>query len=654
MEKNLLNWLFLKGKIDGDWILEYVKNLSENGLHISLKSLYLYCKFQINFIEEEKFVNSYLIKELEQINSLKDNHEFIYSIHDNFIKNKIKELEKCFNNKKEIENFTKQLLICLDIIRNNKKLLIKNNENFNYFNLKNNEQSGETFLNNIWRNGLIKEKIIYYLSIFKNNRFKKKFTSIKELEQYKFKDFLDYVELSLPNNSNNNNNQDSEFINEYLENQLPLSIRKLQINSNFYSVGYYYQGQPYTRYIKPLSISPSVTYLDFTCHDEINSQINMKYVDFNLPILENYFFLKNNKDQQQEQQQQVTFKKLHFNTNFDSKINIGVIPEGVETIDYTTSCNPRDGLLKSEQFPKSLKTLNFKRLNYEPLKKDDLYCKNQTLPTTITNLYYDTNTILDVNFFPQSITILKLGNTNLSYGGSMDILKAGVLPSNLIELDLGGYFNEIEENVLPSTLKSLTLCDGYIKTIKPRCLPSSLEYLSFHGDDSVVPKVNDGMQYLTLKSVFKKNQPCLIKGSLPIGLKTLKLSSRQSFLDILIPDVITKSHCSLTKLSIIQHKIYDYQDQLELSEEGTTLKINNWKNLKFKLPPNVKIIKYFSNRYFQFLDNSLPLTHFKTHSKTEFLYNSDPNYSISLKMCKDHVLSHTSYKNKLIQNNKIK
>ncbi|KAN0008624.1 hypothetical protein ACTFIU_009349 [Dictyostelium citrinum] len=639
MERNLLNWLFLKGKIDGDWILEYVKNLSENGLHISLKSLYLYCKFQINFIEEEKFVNSYLIKELEQINSLKDNYEFVYSRHDNFIKNKIKELETC-STKEEIEKNTKQLLICLDIIRNNKKLLIKN-ENYN-FNLKSSEDSGETFLYDIWRNGLIKEKIIYYLSIFKNNRYKKKFQSIKELEQYKYKDFLDHIELSIP--ITNSKNEDSETINKYLENQLPISIRKLQINSNYFSRGYYYQGQPYTRYIKPLSIPSSVTHIDFSCHDEVNPQIHMKYIDFNLPILKNDFLMKNMENQE-------VYKKLHFSL-YESKINVGVIPEGVESIDYTTISNPRDGLLNSNQFPRSLKTLKFKRINYEPLKKEDLNCKNQTLPTTITKLYYDTNIVLEPKFFPQSITILKLGNTNLTY--SNEILKAGVLPSQLIELDLGGYFNEIQENVLPSTLKSLTLCDGYIKTIKPGCLPNSLEYLSFHGDDSVVPKINDPMQYMTLKSVFKKNQPCLIKGSLPIGLKTLKLSSRQSFLDILIPDVITKSHNSLYKISIVQHKIYDYQDQIELTEEETTLKINSWKNLKFKLPPNVKIIKYFSNRYFQFLDDSLPLTHFKTHSKTEFLYNSDPNYSKSLKMCKDHVLSHTGYKKKLIQNNKIK
>ncbi|KAN0030246.1 hypothetical protein ACTA71_010007 [Dictyostelium dimigraforme] len=642
MERNLLNWLFLKGKVDGDWILEYVKKLSENGLHISLKSLYLYCKFQINFNEDEKIVNSYLIKELEQINSLKDNFQFVYSRHDNFMKNKIKELES-FRTKEEIERFSKQLLIILDIIRNNKKLLIKN-EDYNN-NLKFNNDSGETFLYNIWRNGLIREKVIYYLSIFKNNRFKKKFTSIKELDQYKFKDFLNDIELSLPNSNyeEEDSEEDSELINEYLENQLPCSIKILKINSNFYSRGNYYQGQPYTRYIKPLSIPPSVTHLDFSCHDDITPQIDVKYIDFNLPILKNDFFIKNKEND-------MVYKRLEFSI-FESKINVGVIPEGVESIKYTTTCNPTNGLLNSNQFPKSLRTLHFKRINYESIKKEELNCI-QSLPTTITNLYYDTNIILEPKFFPQSITILKLGNTQFTY--SNEILKVGVLPSQLIELDLGGYYNEIEENVLPSTLKSLTLCDGYIKTIKPGVLPNSLEYLSFHGDNSIIPKINNGMQYLTLKSVFKRNQPCLIKGSLPIGLKTLKLSSRQSFLDILIPDVITKSHCSLYKLSIIQHKIYDYQDQIELTEEETTLKIKNWKTLKFKLPPDVKIVKYFSNRYFQFLDDSLPLTQFKTHSKTEFLYNSDPDHSMSLKMCKDYVLSHTSYNKKLIQNNKIK
>ncbi|KAK5575499.1 hypothetical protein RB653_006632 [Dictyostelium firmibasis] len=635
MEKNLLNWLFLKGNSNNDWILEHIKKLSENGLHISLKSLYLYCKFQINFNEEEKLVNSYLIKELEQIKSLKDNSEFVYSRHDNFMKKKINELETC-STKEAIDKFTKNLLISLDIIRNNKKLLIKN-ENFN-LNSKFNNESGEIFLNSIWRNSIIKEKVIYFLSVFKNNRFKKKFTSIKELNQYRFKDFLDHVELSL--STTNNNNEDSETINEYLENQLPCSIRKLQINSNYYYRGYYYQGQPYKRYIKPLSIPPSVIHLDFSCHDEVNCQIDLKYIDFNLPILNNDFFKKN---------EHQVYKKLYF-SSFESKIDIGIIPEGVEFIDYTTSSNPIDGLLNSNQFPKSLKTLNFKRMNnWDIIKKEDLNCI-QSLPITISNLYYDTNSILEPKFFPESITILKLGNTSFTY--SNETIKVGVLPSRLIELDLGSYFNEIEENVLPSTLKSLTLCDGYIKTIKPGCLPNSLEYLSFHGDDTVVPKINNGMQYLTIKSVFKKNQPCLIKGSLPIGLKTLKLSSRQSFLDILVPEVITKSHTSLNKISIIQHKIYDYQDQIELTEDEINLKINNWKNLKFKLPSSVKIVKYFSNRFFQFLDNSLPLTHFKTHSKTEFFYNSDPATALSLKMCKEHVLSynnHTGYKNKKIK-----
>ncbi|KAM9960214.1 hypothetical protein ACTFIW_009340 [Dictyostelium discoideum] len=535
MEINLLNWLLLKGK--EDWILEYVNCLSGNNLHITFKSLYFHCISEIDIISmDDKKYRNLLLKEIEPIylKYNKNSQEFIYGCENSLIKNKIKEI----NQTKENQNlFIKPLITCLEIIKNNKRLLIKK-ENIN---LIFNQQSGDLFLDQIWRSD-IKNEIINYLSIFKYHRFKMTFTSIKQIQKYKFKDYLDHVELSL---SNSSSNIDGEYINDYLEYQLPNSIRKLQINCNFIDNNNILQTNDYIEYIRPSSIPPSVTYLDFgsgSC------------------------------------------------TNYD---------------DYQII------------------------LNNKP-----------TLPTTITYLNYDTNFLIQSNFLQESITILKLTNTQFTY--SNEKIKVGVLPSQLIELDLGGYYNEIEENVLPPTLKSLTLCQSYNKTIKLGCLPSSLEYLSFHGDSNTIIKDHSDTKnsWWSFWSYFTNQlkesppqQPVLIVGSLPINLKTLKLTSHQSFLDILISEVVSISHKSLTKLSIIQEsKMYDYKTKKELSDNDTIIKFNNWKHLNFKLPPSVKIIKLNTNRYFQFLENdSLPFTHFKTNSTWAIKTLPNTLKSISLK-----------------------
>ncbi|KAM9940675.1 hypothetical protein ACTFIT_007185 [Dictyostelium discoideum] len=538
MEINLLNWLLLKGK--EDWILEYVKSLSDNNLHITLKSLYFHCISEIDLISFDKKYRNLLLKDIEPIylKYNKNSQEFIYGCENCLIKNKIKEI----NQIKENQNlFIKPLITCLEIIKNNKRLLIKK-ENIN---LIFNQQSGELFLNQIWRSDSIKNEIINYLSIFKYHRFKMTFTSIKQIQKYKFKDYLDHVELSL---SNSSSNIDGESINDYLEFQLPNSIRKLQINCNYIDNNNILQTNDYIEYIRPSSIPPSVTYLDFSS-SSIGSCTN--YHD-------NQIILNN----------------------------------------------------------------------------------KQTLPTTTTHLNYDTNFINQRNFFQESITILKLGNTQFTY--SNEKIKIGVLPSQLIELDLGGYYNEIEENVLPPTLKSLTLCQSYNKTIKLGCLPSSLEYLSFHGDSNAIIKDHSDTKkgWWSFWSYFSNQlkesphpQPVLIVGSLPISLKTLKLSSHQSFLDILISEVVSISHKSLTKLSIIQEsKMFDYKTKKELSDSDAILKFNNWKHLNFKLPPSVKIIKLNTNRYFQFLENdSLPFTHFKTNSTWAIKTLPNTLKSISLK-----------------------
>ncbi|KAN0030250.1 hypothetical protein ACTA71_010011 [Dictyostelium dimigraforme] len=567
MERKLLNWILLKE----DWIIEYIKNLSDKNLHITLKSLYYHCKFNSN--NNDEIYRNYILKEMEPIFLNNKNSEFVYGEYD-LIRNKIKEIYK---NKETQENFNliaKPLFTCLDIIRNNKRLLIKK-ENIN---LKFNEFSGQFFLKKIWRNNVIRKEIIYYLSIFKFHRFKMTFTSIQQFQKYKFKDYLDHIELSF---SNSNSNIDGELINNFLENDLPSSVRKLQINSNDNNY------QPYTEYIKPLSMPPSITYLNFNSINYDSFQTNFQFIDFDLPILKN-------------DNLNGTIKKIII-TNHDQKINNEL---NFKTDPYDTSPN-KFGLNKSD---------------------------NQTIPTTITYFNYDLNFIIERNFFPESITILKLGQTQFTY--SKEKIKVGVLPSKLIELDLGGYNNEIEEDVLPSTLKSLKLCKTYNKTIKMGCLPSSLEYLSFHGDEGIKPphekSVRSFWSFFSKSQVEPIPQPVLIVGSLPIGLKTLKLSSYQSFLDILISEVLSISHKSLIKLSIIQNKIYDYQNQKELSDRDAILKFNNWKDLNFKIPPSVKVIKFNTNRYFQFLEDSLPFTHFKTNSTWQIKTLPNTLKSISL------------------------
>ncbi|KAN0038195.1 hypothetical protein ACTA71_000367 [Dictyostelium dimigraforme] len=608
MERSLVDWLLLKGEKEDNWVLEFLKNLSDNGLHITLESLINFLKLNIKDGGNENSI-FLLLKELDSIHS-KESHktEFIYS----------RSHTSLHCNQRQTN---KPLITCFDIIRNNKKLLIKKENNFN---LIYSEESGELFIKKVWRNNYLKNEIIFYLSIYRTHRFKNKvFSSIEEFQKYRFRNFLNEVQFSF------NGIYNESVVNHFLEFQLPSSIRKIRINSNQY-IPYGVSKLtckefPYTGFIKPFSISSSITHIDFDCSTNMDFQVDTKFIEYNHPILKSDLFFKNNNDDNKE-----VYKNIIF-YSYISTINDGAIPEGVESISFDIKSDLESNLLN--QFPKSLKTLYLSRSVYSdkvPLK----------LPTSITTLVYDINCIIEPHFLPNSITDLSLFEMEEFY--FQDKLKVGILPPNLVKLNLGGYCNEIDPNILPQTLKQLTLCQRYNKTIKPECLPNLLESLSFHGNIGPPPSQQQNNIKTKISNLFKKHperkQPVLIEGSLPIGLKYLKLSTYQSFLDILVPNVITESHRSLLKISIFQDQIYDINGNKQLSNDEITLKVNDWKKLKFQLPTNIKIIKLYSTNYQlpsllfkeeeeedEEEEDSLPFTHFKSSSSIILQIKKFPN-----------------------------
>ncbi|KAN0055738.1 hypothetical protein ACTA71_011624 [Dictyostelium dimigraforme] len=512
---------------------------------------------------------------------------------------------------------------------NNKRLLIKKDIFENNNNGCNN--NGDLFLK-IWRNVIIRKEILKYMGLFKIHRFKMIFSSVTEIDQYPFKEFLCNVQLGIPKRTFQIPylHQTME-INDFLEFKLPSSVSVLTIidYNREYSNGF-------CRYIRPSSIPSSVKVLNFIKQDDYIK--SSKFCNL-APTIDSGDIINLNNNNNNNNN---NFGNNYFisddnnNIYLENEISAYVIsngeqliPFGVQYLNYQFNLEERSNFVQFNNLPNTVKILEIKRKIPSKFKNEDPIC---FLPNSIKKLSFDLITMLKPNFLPQSITELYLGNAdnvytsfkyNSNHGNDDDdndggchsngLIEKGILPQQLRKLNLGGYSNEIRIDVLPPTLTSLTLCTTYNKTIKPGCLPESLQYLSFQGD-TIINRKNydiDGFPHkkqspsysssssssslFSISSFFLKvsdlvnglnQQQCFIEGSIPIGLKILKLSNYQPYEDILVKDILTPSHNSLTSISIV-----DFNSNYFESVENLKHKIQQrLKKLKksFFIPSSVK------------------------------------------------------------------
>ncbi|KAM9986459.1 hypothetical protein ACTFIY_010891 [Dictyostelium cf. discoideum] len=594
MEENLISWILKEDIFIRERIIKSIKKISDRGIHITIDSLskFLYKKTktiflngkEIDFKETLKLEieNNELLNQLQPLFEMYENINivccnFVYNRTHLIFKKHIKQVNNRLdskniaigeNNQKEILDSIFNILdSCFHIIDNNKKLLIKNDFNI----LKNNKGGGGNLFLKIWKNIVIRNEILKYIKLFKIHQFKMIFSSISKLDAYPFKEYLYNVQLEIGEKNNDVFNYllETMEINDYLENNLPDSVSVLNIIdlSKEFSNGY-------CRYIRPSSIPCSVKVLNFIKQaDYLKSTKFCKLIQ--TKNNNSYFISGDNINNNNNNVFLENEKSAYVISNSEQ-----VIPDGVDYVNYEFNLEERSYIfLTFNNLPNTVKTLEIKRKLSSKLSlqlNEDSIC---LLPNTIKKLSFDLVSILRPKFLPLSITELYLGNAQNVYTNSNDndneyLIEKGILPPQLRKLNLGGYSNEIKKGILPPTLTSLTLCTTYKKPIKPGCLPQSLQYLSFRGD--VISAIdqqkncsmygefsNKELSFSSISSLFstvnnlvlnynsKQQKEFLIGGSIPIGLKTLKLSNHQPYQDILVKGILTPLHSSLTSISII-------------------------------------------------------------------------------------------------------
>ncbi|EAL73634.1 hypothetical protein DDB_G0268362 [Dictyostelium discoideum AX4] len=596
MEKILFSWIISKNDIE---TTNSLKIISDNGLFITIESLEKFFQpflsplnlFENDTQKEKKLkyglktieiMNLYeMLKNLITTNRGKkpNKNYFVYSFRDPMFNELLNDYNTPSSNVTSLPIF----IICLDILRNNKNQLIKpklensktiiiapptqiiskNDNNYN----NNNEIDNSIPFFKIWRNSVLRGEIISEIKILNNHLGKFTFYSINEMEKYKYKNYLNHVVLDFKKVMDKNLfRYEGDMFNNYFENCLPPCIKSLEINGGF------------NFFIKPCSFPTSLTYLQFET-DRNNNKIGEKNVILNYPVNNQYF--KNFKN----------LKIVKFGEDFHSSINENSIPEGIKNVEFKNDFSDFL-LLNSNIFPKTLKSLTIgsSNINKSNTNNYDTHGKESSLylPKTITSLNYYGNSILPNLFLNESLTRL-----NIKWPKN-HLIKKENFPQRLKYLTLEvGKDKDIKKNSFPTSIIKLKLCN-YNKIIEPDVLPKNLEYLSFKDTIS------------NNRILLKKYQPTLIKGSLPITLKTLKLGEHHLYMDVLIKGVLTPSHTNLTILSVVIRNPIDYK----LSSLSNILKVENdimersikWRKNKF-IPESLKLIICKTNLQYPLLFN---------------------------------------------------
>ncbi|KAN0034516.1 hypothetical protein ACTFIV_001036 [Dictyostelium citrinum] len=639
--KYLLNIPSNKKNDNTTSLLECILILSLRGLFISIDDLINYCHINLkdneflngldkklfkklnNYIETIK--DDYCKKLLDQTNKLTfiDNHKTYNN--SNNKNNNNNNNNKNNNNEIEIENSNILNLSIALIIENNKKNIKEkekkinfkdSNNNPNNTNSNNNNQNIEinnySLFQKVWGNIVIRNEILFHLRLYNRHWEKEISLSLKEVFQYKYRNYLDDLQLKERKFEKKSTNE--EINDEPLERFPQSNIRSLYLNEEydlFYKkmippsvasihFGWYFEGG-----IGKGMFGDNITSLTFS-GPFFNEELSCLWLPKYLTSLKlDIGFQKDIKKGQLPN----TLVSLLLHPEYKGFIIPGSIPDSVTTLCHKFNSHLNRDSVSVKKIPISTTTLVLDEDFNQPIRVGDI-------PQNVTNLSFGKSfsSSIGPNSLPKSTRILSLGKFK-------DSVDHNILQENLISIDFGEYFNrplfsnmfsfsksittiifgngfaqqiapgvfshlnhlktlkfgdhfnaKVSINELPSSLTFLDL-GGYNIPLEFGILPTSLITLKFHCFNKPIQISNfpSSIQYLNLGWNFNQ---VIEQGVLPSNLKKLDIynpSFRQDLsIDGLLPPSFENLTISIDNLSLIQTF-----DSNFLSKFVKLFKINN-------------------------------------------------------------------------------
>ncbi|EGC34111.1 hypothetical protein DICPUDRAFT_80130 [Dictyostelium purpureum] len=305
--------------------------------------------------------------------------------------------------------------------------------------------------------------------IYNNGQFQKIFRSIKQFDNYQFKNYLNNIfldigekreeeqQLSKQNiNNENYNSYNRNNINNLIK--LPKNIIKIEIFKNFiYS-----------------NLKTSLNNYDL-------SRIECLQIDIHFD--QNYF-LKTLKPL-------VHLKSLHLGINFNSPITAYSLPSNLTSLNVGSTFNQKIEENSLSVVP--LKYLEFGLKFNQPLEIEGL------LPDTLESLKFNGNFNMNLLYLPSSLKELSFESFNqpieykqfksasslryLNMGKKFNnIISSNSLPDSLEIIDMGSSFNceFFSFDLLPTdSLKSIHMGDNFNQSIELQQLPHTVESICF-------------------------------------------------------------------------------------------------------------------------------------------------------------------------------
>ncbi|KAM9959714.1 hypothetical protein ACTFIR_000805 [Dictyostelium discoideum] len=356
----------------------------------------------------------------------------------------------------------------------------------------NNNYNDKSFFK-LWRNYVIKKEILLHVKLYNIHYHKRVFENVRQLNQYKFKDYLRSVEIS----------NSKEFI--LLKNELPNSIKEIHfpygfnyslyenneflLSNNIESI---HINRDYEEFIKKLpnhikkltcskfqkhtiigdlldsfGMYPLVFILDQSNQTTFNFEKNEFDQYINYPIKrikltdKDFITIKSGIIKSNDKN---GLYSIEFGLNFKQKLKDILIPHGVKKIKIS-STNKNKCILEKDCLPNSITNLTIKNLNQKLINDGD-------------NVSGDNGSGNGIGIIPNSIKTLKIKNCSCT--AQLNLINNTSINTLKIDFDwfILNYKNENNFSFLNNLPKSLTKLK-FIYNNTYNCTLSQLFYPNF-------------------------------------------------------------------------------------------------------------------------------------------------------------------------------